>query len=559
MPSISQLGYSQFNRKDNADINEEIVELQQVIPPSGVEFQNLNINVFEANQNIQSENFVSGSAGWRIQGNGLVEFAAGIFRGSLVAGNIHIPDENTTASSFHVNSSGDAWWGCINTQFTADRENAIAYVTADGTVKFTSGKVGGWTLGEDYIKDTAGGVGMSSAVTAGDDIRFWAGDVDPTIAPFRVTEFGNLVATSANISGSITATTGTIGGWIIGATTLSDDAVTDNSKILIDSGNTLIRVGTSSSYINVDGANLKIESSNYSSGTFGSGFHLSPDLLEVGNIACRGIFRTAVFQKDVISAVGGSMAILDADVLETTMTALDACHLITKDTSTFVVGDFLRIKDRDYDEWFEVTTDNGSGDYTVNRDKASNYGADSNPLWSKGTAVVNYGASGEGGLNMTASETNAPYMSVFTHAGSPWSALTTRVRIGNLNGYLGESSDVYGMAIGESDNYLKYDPTNGLRIKGEHAELDVGSTGYILGGQTGYATGTGFFLGYDVDAYKFSLGSTNNYIKWDGTYLKLLGSFDVGSNGVINNSPYTVANLPIAPTEVGFNDPSGTE
>jgi hypothetical protein len=37
--------------------------------------------------------------------------------------------------------------------------------------------------------------------------------------------------------------------------------------------------------------------------------------------------------------------------------------------------------------------------------------------------------------------------------------------------------------------------------------LTIDTTGYILGGQTAYNTGTGFFLGYSGAAYKFSIGS----------------------------------------------------
>jgi len=52
------------------------------------------------------------------------------------------------------------------------------------------------------------------------------------------------------------------------------------------------------------------------------------------------------------------------------------------------------------------------------------------------------------------------------------------------------------------------------------------------------------------------VGNSTNYLEWDGTYLRLKGSFDVGTGGVINNSSYTVANLPAQPTIVGFNNPS---
>ena len=45
-------------------------------------------------------------------------------------------------------------------------------------------KAAGWTIGATALSDTAGVVGMSSAVTAGDDIRFWAGHATPASAPF---------------------------------------------------------------------------------------------------------------------------------------------------------------------------------------------------------------------------------------------------------------------------------------------------------------------------------------------------------------------------------------
>jgi len=81
----------------------------------------------------------------------------------------------------------------------------------------------------------------------------------------------------------------------------------------------------------------------------------------------------------------------------------------------------------------------------------------------------------------------------------------------------------------------------------------------IRGGQTDYATGTGYFLGLSDSDYKFSIGSDMNYMRWDGEFLKIKGSFDVGDNSVINNSVYTYANLPISATSIGFNNPSAYE
>ncbi len=58
--------------------------------------------------------------------------------GSLVASQIHIPDENTTANSFHVETDGDAWWGTTHTNWTADNNNATAYILKTGVARFAS-------------------------------------------------------------------------------------------------------------------------------------------------------------------------------------------------------------------------------------------------------------------------------------------------------------------------------------------------------------------------------------------------------------------------------------
>lgn len=144
-----------------------------------------------------------------------------------------------------------------------------------------------------------------------------------------------------------------------------------------------------------------------------------------------------------------------------------------------------------------------------------------------------------------------------------------KVRLGNLNGFLDYVTNLYGIGIGETDSYLKYDTTNGLRIKG-NITLGAGSNigwsyvtndggrpddsadvtfsavnggltvtgggitlsggGSIKGGQTDYNTGTGFFLGYSSAAYKLSIGvSTGARLTWDNTTLTVVGEVKTAS------------------------------
>ena len=146
---------------------------------------------------------------------------------------------------------------------------------------------------------------------------------------------------------------------------------------------------------------------------------------------------------------------------------LNYAQLVISGDTTFSTGDFLRARDGIADEWFEVKDDTSAPSYDVYRDKAVDYTIDTYPAWTKGTTIANYGVSGEGLIFMTASELNAPYLNVSTHAGEPWTATTTHLRLGNLNGFLDYSTDSYGIAIGTATDYLKYDPDNGLQIRGK--------------------------------------------------------------------------------------------
>jgi len=101
--------------------------------------QVLSTDIFD---NIQSENYVEGVSGWFIgfrgDYDGYAEFNDVTIRGTLLAGEIHIPDK-TTADSFHVSATGDTWWGCDEDDFVSDPDNAAAYILNDGTAKFGFG------------------------------------------------------------------------------------------------------------------------------------------------------------------------------------------------------------------------------------------------------------------------------------------------------------------------------------------------------------------------------------------------------------------------------------
>ena len=76
-------------------------------------------------------------------------------------------------------------------------------LTIVGGLSVTSGTIGGFGIGSDYIRDVANSMGMASTVTGGDDVRFWAGDTfaNRATANLVITESGRVTALDLRIPG----------------------------------------------------------------------------------------------------------------------------------------------------------------------------------------------------------------------------------------------------------------------------------------------------------------------------------------------------------------------
>lgn len=132
------------------------------------------------------------------------------------------------ATSFHVDVDGNMWLGAAtfaSAPFKVSNAGAATMTgaTISGSITATTGTIGGWVVTSDAVKDAAGTVGMSSAVTAGDDVRFWAGDSTPGSAEFRVTESGALFASTATVTGALTTGAGSSvnGTYLVASSVLS--------------------------------------------------------------------------------------------------------------------------------------------------------------------------------------------------------------------------------------------------------------------------------------------------------------------------------------------------
>ncbi|MBP3649191.1 MAG: hypothetical protein J6K73_05365 [Clostridia bacterium] len=83
-----------------------------------------------------------------------------------------------------------------------------------GKVRATSGEIGGWGIENGMLYS---GTGTNRVAMATEDATYaiWAGAEASASAPFRLKKSGGLVASDAEITGKVTAESGSIGGWSI--------------------------------------------------------------------------------------------------------------------------------------------------------------------------------------------------------------------------------------------------------------------------------------------------------------------------------------------------------
>ena len=119
-------------------------------------------------------------------------------------------------------------------------------VTSEGYITATGGKIGGWEMGATRLSSGSGStyVALDSG-TSGVDYPIWAGNETASSAPFRVTR-----------AGALTSTSGSIGGWTIGGSTLSAGNITLNSNGSISGGSTYGWSISTNGYATFNGATI---------------------------------------------------------------------------------------------------------------------------------------------------------------------------------------------------------------------------------------------------------------------------------------------------------------
>ena len=257
------------------------------------------------------------------------------------------------------NSAVDGWdvYKCIkthtssssitytNTAYWTDLSNVGPIYTSliiakNASLDFVQGN-------ELLIKDAnnnvvAGLTGGSSKEAGTTPVRIWAGGGVPGSAPFRVDQEGNLVASKANITGTISATGGTIGPFSISSSKLSSRALYESEtdkyvgfnlsaqeiEFYNERTGANVKIGGNTKYNLVEGlsldAGINIQSSNAL-----IGMHIKtlsiPLMVEGGNI---------YLHPDTTNNTSIHGLVLNARVVTTSLTLNDNDDIISFTNST---------------------------------------------------------------------------------------------------------------------------------------------------------------------------------------------------------------------------------
>lgn len=417
-----------------------------------------------------------------------------------------------------------------------DKNQAPFKVTNSGSITATSGLIGGAYIQLGTI--TVNGYDINTFQTIYNGISsnlshpaFFAGAVGPNSpnlnyrnGPFYVNKDGSMVASSATITGAITATSGFIG--------TAADGFAINS--------TYIRKGTKTSYggagtgvyIGTDGIGLGTTFTVSAageltavSGTIG-GWTLAASKLSAGNIEINATSGNEKIQAGPNAS--NYVKISSAGIVGISSTLGTVFNLPTDGTKpTFSSGEITLTKFTVSTQGI-IETSSTAGDGTVN-----GQGVRINNTGIKGFKASNASPTFYLNVDGTFSLGSVSDANYLTWDGT---SLAIKGSITLVNSI--PSTSVSGLGLLATQSSVAYGditgakpPSNadvtlsavngGLTLTGGGLVLSSGGAS-IRGGQTGYNTGNGFWIGDVSGTTKFSIGQQNgNRMLFDGTDLEI--------------------------------------
>jgi hypothetical protein len=184
---------------------------------------------------------------------------------------------------------------------------------------------------------------------------------------------------------------------------------------------------------------------------------------EFENIVARGEFRASVMVQDEVHALGGQFMANTAGVLVADMTTVTSPTTFTMDikdppsghNQLFAVNDLVRVKDGSGKDNY-IRIDSASDQTTFYRYTCTKQNG-TNGTFYAGTSIVYWGTTTVGNLlNIVGVGTDAPYIDIFSHTGSPWSSVTANLRLGNLDGIVdADFTNLGGYGLYADNIFLK--------------------------------------------------------------------------------------------------------
>ena len=328
------------------------------------------------------------------------------------------------------------------------------------------------------ILDDKPDAGSDGYIISGRDLLFEDNFVidDYTIELFR--EKFSKIAADNIIEGSIVASEHLKVTNVSGSAELGSDAL----DFYDSSGDHLAHYGADNAWIGqILITDSTFQSKNYSSGISGFCIDKTGDA-EFNNVKVRGELHSAVFVYDETHALNGYLVVSNASTLSKPIDTSTTTISVKDDV--FSDGDIFRMKDATNSEYVKVTSGGGTTTLTVTRDFDGS-GANS---WDEGTAIVSVDSRIE--IN-SSGQSGEPNISIIERTGfTTYDQEELRVKLGNLNGYLEYSSDIYGIGIGSSSANqanMTFDATNGIRMRSGTTDLivfDNSGNAYLAGALT---------------------------------------------------------------------------
>ena len=260
-PNLIPIEIEDINIQEGMDIG---ATPQANTPVSASDASNLEVSsngTVVALGTIQSSNFRAGSNGWRLDSNGNLEANDGNFRGSITGAS------GTFSGTITAAAGSIGGWSINATSIYTGTEDHSGYTANAGDLTIYSDGTDASIHAKNFYIDTSGNLvcqagtigsltissvalyfdGATDALSAGiapADYPFYAGKkyADRATAPFRVTPAGALTATSATITGVLTAGVGSSLDftYVAGGTKPEDNADVTNTAETLRNKNTII-------------------------------------------------------------------------------------------------------------------------------------------------------------------------------------------------------------------------------------------------------------------------------------------------------------------------------